>query len=354
MYSNTGEWTIPQTVSLPSAWTLTKRAAREVWRYLPAWMFLIYGCLLLNTELTNFEPARHDLAYTAIFPLSVFVLFYVVRSLKAPDVTYRALMLASTLGLAVVLPLLNLAYHRPSPLSITSLRYVYELSNFAWAALMLGHALKRRPTHAVLFFGAGMLYGACLENGGIVLGFFSEQHLTATMVRPFVAPIATMVGWCVVLYMAVFVVWGLRSYLPSLRRSAALSALTVGVVATFLDLQIDPVATAVGCWVWQSSLQGWFHGVPLLNFVAWVIALSSFAYVMFRYQDREGICDGDEWNRKHLTFAFASVPAVLIIAAAAFATTMLLLEGPHGPAWTILYRFVETGAAWVSGPLAAL
>src|SRR2546423_559287 len=130
---HTGEWEIPQPSlvgAVPSVRPTVLGAARELWRFLPAWMFLIYGCLLLNTELTNFEPARNDLAYTAFFPMAVFALFYTVRALKAPDVTHRGPMLAVTVGLAVVLPLFNLAYHRPPPLSLPTIRYGYELSNF--------------------------------------------------------------------------------------------------------------------------------------------------------------------------------------------------------------------------------
>ena len=124
--------------------------------------------------------------------------------------------------------------------------------------------------------GVGLLYGAVLENGGIVLGFFHETNLTDTVLKPFVAPVATMIGWSVVLAMATFVTWGLRKRLPWLRRSAGLSALAVGFFATLLDLQIDPIATAVGCWVWHHSLPAFFHGVPLVNFVAWMCALVPF------------------------------------------------------------------------------
>src|SRR5438477_403367 len=83
-----------------------------------------------------------------------------------------------------------------------------------------------------------LIYGALLENGGILLGFFHETNLKLTLVRPLVAPVATMVGWCIVLYMATFVVWQVRGWVPALCRRPLLSALLVGVIATMLDLQI--------------------------------------------------------------------------------------------------------------------
>ncbi len=319
---------------------LVRRAAREFWAHFPAWMFFVYGCLLLNCELTNFDPPRQDLAFTVAFPLAVFVVYYVSRALRAPDVQNRRRLLVTTVGLAVGLPLLNLAWHRPYPLSAAAIRTAYEVSNFAWAGLMLFHALRRNRGHAALFFGAGLLYGVLLENGGIALGFFAETHL-ASAVKPFLAPVATMVGWCIVVYMAFFVVWGLRSFYPWLRRSAALSALAVALVALMLDLQIDPIATALGCWVWSPALPAAFLGVPLVNFVAWMCALFPVGYAVFRYQGIARIRDAAAWTPRQVGLAVAAVPVVLAVASVLFLAATALAEGPNGPSWTMLYRFFD-------------
>src|SRR5438105_8626844 len=167
---NTSELELPRGLIEEASWAA--RARREVVRYLPAWMFFFYGSLLLNTGLTNFDPPRPELSANAIFPLAVFVAFYLVRAFRAPDVEHRWPMALTALGLAICLPLLNLAYHRPSPVSGRALLVAFEISNFIWAAVMAGHAMRARRGHVWLFFGAGLLYGLCLENGGIVLGFF--------------------------------------------------------------------------------------------------------------------------------------------------------------------------------------
>ena len=337
----TGEWQLPDD-AVATGWRAELRsAAREVWRFLPAWMFFIYGVGLLNTELTNLSPAREDLAWTIVFPVGVFLLFIAARATLAPDVRRRATMLAVCGGVALALPLALLLWHRPSPLSLDDLRAFYELSNFLWAGLLVAHAWRRHRSVALLFFGVAFLYGALLENGGIFLGFFHETNLPLTMVRPLVAPFATMVGWSVVLYMATFVVWHLRRWVPALQRSAALSALLVAAVATALDFQIDPLATAAGCWVWDASLPPWFLGVPRVNFVAWLCALAPFAYVMFRYQEREGLHDRDAWSRRHLLRLAALVPATLTVAAAAFMLCTVVLEGPQGPSWSLLHAFAQ-------------
>jgi hypothetical protein len=338
----TSETTLP--VDALRRGSLVRAAGRELWRHLPAWMFLIYGCLLLNTELTNFEPRRSDLAYTVVFPLAVFMLYQGVRftvGAASPRV------FAVSLALAFGLPLANLTWHTPSPLEVSTILRLYEWSNFAWAALLMWHAWRRHPSHLVLFFGVALVYGAALENGGIVLGFFHETNLADTMVKPFVAPVATMVGWSVVLSMATFVTWGLRRHLPWLRRSAVLSAVALASFATLLDLQIDPVATFVGCWVWHESLPPWFHGVPLVNFIAWMWALMPFAYVMFRLQVLRRLEDGGAWTKGDLLALLRWSPAALLVATLGFVGTTLLVEGVHGPSWTLLNHFAASVLAAV-------
>lgn len=348
MPTRTNENYLPRDAVVVGSWRDVVGAAKdEVVRFMPVWMYLAYACLLLNCELTNFAPARTDLAYTVVFPLAVFVGFYAVRGLRAVDGTLTQTFVAA--GLAFSLPLLNAAYHQPSPVTGDALLAWYEYSNFAWAALMMWHAWKTNRSHLALFFGVGLFYGACLENGGIWLGFFDESKISRTAIGPLPAPMATMIGWCVVLYMATFLVWKLREYVPALRRSTVLSAFAVGGFATMLDLQIDPVATAAGCWVWHESLPGWFHGVPLVNFIAWMCALTPFAYVMFRLQAVLGIRDGATWSTRHLKVAMAMVVPTLTLAALVFMATTFVVEGVNGPSWKLLFTSGDALIRFVFG-----
>lgn len=317
-------------------------ASSEAVTFLPAWMYLVYGCLLLNTELTNVDPPRYDLVPTVVFPLAVFILFSAARAFGSVDLLERDRLrfFVINVTLAIALPLLTLAFHRPSPLTRDGLLMVYEFSNFIWAGLLIWHAWKHERSHVTLFFGAGLLYGMVLENSGIVMGFFHETNLTRTQVPPFVAPVATVVGWSVVLYMSTFVVWKLRTWVPVLKRSTVVSALLTGGLATMLDLQIDPIATATGCWVWHESLPAWFYGVPLVNFVAWVSALTPFAYVMFRIQDLRGLVDGAAWPRAALRQLLMAIPFALVTALALFLSATVIIEGAFGPSWEIMNRFV--------------
>jgi uncharacterized membrane protein len=317
---------------------LLRRAGRELWAHLPAWLAFIYAVSLLNAALTNLRPPRPDFAPTVLFPLAVFVAYYAARAAGLPDRRERGRVLLVPLACAVGLPLLVLLVHRPSPLHDAGLRWVYEITAFAWAGLLLAHAASARRNHAWLFFGPTFVYGLLLENGGIGLGFFSESKLRCA-VPGLHAPLSTMVGWCTVMYMCTFVTWELRRRLPWLRRSAALSALVLAMTGLLLDLQIDPLATALGCWSWNPKLPPAFLGVPLLNFVAWGCALWPFGYVLFRLQERRGIEDGGRFARRDLLTLLAAAPLTLLVAAALFILVTLLLEGPQGPAWQILHRF---------------
>src|SRR3954471_15544326 len=113
MTPRTGEFELPVGAIGGS---LAARARREVTEHLPAWFYFFYGALLLNTALTNFSPPQEATAWTAIFPLGVFAFYTLVRAWKAPEVESRTLLLLGSLAPAILLPLMTLAFHRPSPL----------------------------------------------------------------------------------------------------------------------------------------------------------------------------------------------------------------------------------------------
>ena len=48
--------------------------------------------------------------------------------------------------------------------------------------------------------------------------------------------------------------------------------LLAAVIAVLLDLFIDPVAVAIGYWVWSVPGNA-YHGIPLLNFVGWFVLM---------------------------------------------------------------------------------
>ncbi len=61
-----------------------------------------------------------------------------------------------------------------------------------------------------------------------------------------------------------------------------IKSLLGAVLMTTFDLVLDPGATTLGFWIWK--IDGWYYGVPLMNFFGWLVtSLLAFAgfYLLF-------------------------------------------------------------------------
>ena len=109
------------------------------------------------------------------------------------------------------------------------------------------------------------------------------------------------------------------------------------VAALLLDLQIDPLATAVGFWRWHPQLAVGFLGVPWLNFVAWGCAVFPFALFLFWRQNHLQLSPDQVAAAVHRSWLWLRVPLVLAFAAVLFCLTMAASEGGfRGPTYGIL------------------
>ena len=53
-----------------------------------------------------------------------------------------------------------------------------------------------------------------------------------------------------------------------------------GIVSVIIDLVIDPATVAGGLWIWENA--GFFYGVPLSNFVGWLLTGTLYSYIFYR------------------------------------------------------------------------
>lgn len=313
--------------------TTAQAAWRELAEHYPAWMLLFLSVSMLNNALANLGTPRWDLAWPIVFPLALFGAFYALRARGRLTVLLRAL------AVAVALPALLVLVHRPSPLSQAALLQVYEFSNFVVFLPLLLHARSHGKGTLGVFFGAGLLYGVILENGGIAMGYFSEVAYRV-YVPGLVAPLATMLGWVMVIYLCAFLTWHARKAFPRLQKSPVWSGLLFAACGVLFDLQVDPVATATRCWTWDARLPAFWLGVPLVNYVAWTAALWPFGTALFAVQQHFGIADGAAWPVRAQRWLIASVPVALGAATVLFFGTMTALEGGlQGPTWAVLRDF---------------
>lgn len=322
---------------------------REIRDNGPIWFIYLMAVSLLNYELTNVQPSHYAavgiplwrFAVTAVFPLFWVLVYFYFRARDSLRLTHRWRTFGILAAVLLGLPLLAVLLRRPSYLTDRQIVMFYEYAQFLWVGLLLAHVWYSRGFSAVaLFFGVCFLYGVCLENMGIVIGYFGESHyqyylgMSQNFYLP--APAATMLGWCIVFYICIWLAEYLGDKLRFVRGRPLALALLTALIALSLDLQIDPLASLSGLWwKWDPRLPGWWLGVPFINYVAWFAAFMPFAAGYFYYRQRE---DLSPWRRNFRLLVW--VPWLVIICLAIGMPIIMLTEGGiDGPAFRIAFEF---------------
>ena len=126
-----------------------------------------------------------------------------------------------------------------------------------------------------------------IEHIGVTTGFpFGRYSYTAALQPQIfgVVPLAIVCAWLMVavgawqLAGALSAGAGGRAHRPG---SGLRSHLLAATLVMLLDLQIEPVATAINrYWVWGQD--GWYYGVPASNFAAWWVVGALLTLVVAR------------------------------------------------------------------------
>lgn len=271
------------------------------WRYLPVFFLWLIGLSVLDNALHHISPPVESVAFLAFLPLGAFLvlLWHACRREYGADGARRRFVpWAAGLALLYCTPLLHTL---SMPLRLSGQKLIYEFCALAQFALLVVHARTWfRPWDWAWVFGATLLFGMILENGGIILGVFSEPGFLLYL-PGLPAPLATTLGWVNVLYCAFF---ALERVLPPL--SPVGRGLVCSGIGLCLDVPFDPVATRLGWWVWEASLDAAVWGVPVINFAAWFWAL--FPYGAAYYLARG---DGGRGEGKRLGWFVAGFPVIL-------------------------------------------
>ena len=249
----------------------SERAAASLWGDLPFWYLWISPFILLNLEVNNLGRPALPALLSFLLPFGLVTVAFA----RTPGRRVRWTAYGVTSAALLVLVLGGLAGMRLERVTLLRIFEAGGLGEFFLLALHAARSGGRRVF--ALIFGVGLLYGLLLENAGVGMGFFSEHgYLVYLPLLP--APLCTSLGWCNVFYPLWWVVPRLAG--PAAR--PALQTLIATGLALALDLQLDPVATAAGFWVWHPELPPAFRGVPAVNFSAWAAAVLPFSWAVFR------------------------------------------------------------------------
>ena len=154
--------------------------------------------------------------------------------------------------------------------------WVHELL-IAPLAFALAYGQVRRALgarRAAIELGALVIYGLALERSAMWL-FASHDYRSAWLIAPAGVPLAIALTWAALIVSAL----GLGARLGF--RTPLARALAAALVATALDLLIEPVAVRGGLWRWTPP--GAWLGVPLGNFVGWAIVVGAYGWGTERF-----------------------------------------------------------------------
>ncbi|HEU5334047.1 MAG TPA: carotenoid biosynthesis protein [Actinocrinis sp.] len=158
----------------------------------------------------------------------------------------------------------------------------------AFTVLMLVYAVadgshRYGPRTPATLFVLAVLIGNVVEDLSITTGFpFGTYHHT-TGPKLFEVPVTVGPTYFAISYVA----WQVAELLVprSVSRRWIVPAVAAAL-ATMYDLTIDPVAsTVVGLWVWPRG--GGFFGVPVSNFLGWLVSVFVVLVVFGLSQHRD-------------------------------------------------------------------
>lgn len=276
---------------------------RFVWRYLPVFFIWFVGLSVLNNALHHIDPPLLSVRTLSLFPLAVSLtlLWFACRKEQGWKGTAR-MFIPWAAGMTAIY-LTPFLHGLSLPLDGKAQRLLYELSALGQFTILLLHGrtwLLRWDW--VWVFGVTLLFGLILENGGIILGFFSEPgYLLYFPVFP--APLATTLGWVNVLYCAFFAVEKLLPPMP-----AIVKGLVCVLIGLSLDIPFDPVATRLGWWVWEPSLSAKIWNVPTVNFIAWFWALFPYGTAYYWVRQWKNYGEG-----RKVFLLVGSFPVILMV-----------------------------------------
>jgi uncharacterized membrane protein len=272
-----------------------------IWKNLPVFLIWLIGLSVLNNALHHISPPITHVLWLSVFPLacSLILLWFALVREHGQAVPGRYLLWAGIMSALYFTPAMHTL---TMPIDLGKQRMLYEISAFVQFVLIAVHSRTWFEKRDWLWvFGITLLFGLILENGGIVIGYFSEPEYRF-YIPGLRAPVATALGWVNVLYCTFFAVQKLLPITQPLSR---------GIICAFIglcmDIPFDPVASHLNWWIWNDSLDISLWGVPVINYIAWFWAIFPYAALYYWFRNRDDIKEG-----KRIGYFIGMFPVLLV------------------------------------------
>jgi len=140
---------------------------------------------------------------------------------------------------------------------------------------MIYHSYRLRGAKRTLILLLNIVgIAVIVELIGVTSGAYTYTGQTLVLVTIFVG-----IGWIANTYPAMHISLYLLNLYNNKRikpQEALVVAILSGCFGVIYDLFMDPVAVALGTWVWAK--EGPWYGVPLSNFIGWFLIIFSIVF----------------------------------------------------------------------------
>lgn len=174
---------------------------------------------------------------------------------------------------------------------------------FALSLVIIHSSLTLEKKKTSIFFIAAFFFALFSESVGVKYGLIFGHYYYNPALTPFffgLVPVMNVVSWLPVIYMsytfANMILNGFGSPKPNIKQNklymlillVLLSAIS-GLVATNLDMLVDPVVVSTQGWFWIGG--GPYFGVPISNFIGWFMVTFVFTFLFRLYESFKKVND---------------------------------------------------------------
>jgi|GEM_PF-1691953 len=179
--------------------------------------------------------------------------------------------------------------------------YLFDIGYYVLTFICLRYAIKQGFT-TVLTLMSGNVFGFIIEYFAVVSNPPTYQYNFFIVKLPGPVPLGAVLGWGLIFFAVTEV--AKLSKLPWYAQP-----LYAGLLATCIDLFLDPIVVFIGFWTWKVPVQ-WF-GIPWANYTGWVVIVGSFAF--FQQLGYKRFPPGEKKWRDFLIAFGAAIPAFAVV-----------------------------------------